>query len=300
MLKAERHASFRSDAKKERGILLDYQLDQAEIMASRSVQRDFRKPIWRKFLSAVRTYELIQPGDHVAACISGGKDSLVLAVCLRELAKYSDVPFKVSYLSMDPGYTPENRERMIENAKKLGFELNVFDSPIFEAVNSVPRAACHVCASMRRGYLYKEAKKLGCNKIALGHHLDDAVETILLSLLYGGEYKTMMPKLKSKNFEGMELIRPLYLIREKDIIEWKDSMGLDTLRCACRVTQSEDGGKRKQVKDMLAKLESETPAVFGNIFHSIEHVNLQTVLGYQMTTDSPIVRVVGGEEEEEI
>jgi len=275
---------------------LDNKPNQAEIMASRSIQRDFRKPIWRKFLSAVRSYDLIQPGDHVAACISGGKDSLALAVCLRELAKYSDVPFKVSYLSMDPGYTPDNRQRMIENAEKLGFQLNVFDSPIFEAVESVPRGACHVCASMRRGYLYKEAKKLGCNKIALGHHLDDAVETILLSLFYGGEYKTMMPKLKSKNFEGMELIRPLYLIREKDIIDWQRHMGLDTLRCACKVTQSEDGGKRKQVKDLLARLEAETPGVFGNIFHSIEHVNLQTVLGYQLRSDSPIVSVACADE----
>ncbi|MBQ4073808.1 MAG: tRNA 2-thiocytidine biosynthesis protein TtcA [Clostridia bacterium] len=275
---------------------MEQHLNQAEIMASRSIQRDFRKPIWRKFLSAVRTYDLIQPGDHVAACISGGKDSLALAVCLRELAKYSDVPFKVSYLSMDPGYTQENRQRMIENAEKLGFQLNVFDSPIFEAVESVPRGACHVCASMRRGYLYKEAKKLGCNKIALGHHLDDAVETILLSLFYGGEYKTMMPKLRSKNFEGMELIRPLYLIRERDIIDWQNHMGLDTLRCACKVTRSEDGGKRKQVKDLLARLEAETPGVFGNIFHSIEHVNLQTVLGYQLRSDSPIISVACADE----
>lgn len=275
---------------------MECEREQAEILASRSIQRDFRKPIWRKFLSAVRTYDLIRPGDHVAACISGGKDSLALAVCLRELAKYSNVPFQVSYLSMDPGYTPENRARMIENARQLGFELNLFDSPIFEAVDTVSRGFCHVCASMRRGYLYKEAKKLGCNKIALGHHLDDAVETILLSLLYGGEFKTMMPKLKSKNFEGMELIRPLYLVRERDIIAWRDAMGLETLRCACRVTQSEDGGKRKRVKDMLAAWEKENPAVFGNIFHSIEHVNLQTVLGYQTRTDSPIVRVACGEE----
>lgn len=275
---------------------MEINCDRAEILASRSVQRDFRKPIWRKFLSAVRTYDLIQPGDHVAACISGGKDSLALAVCLRELAKYSDVPFQVSYLSMDPGYTPENRARMIENAGRLGFELKVFDSPIFEAVESVSRGFCHVCASMRRGYLYKEARKLGCNKIALGHHLDDAVETILLSLLYGGEYKTMMPRLKSRNFQGMELIRPLYLVRERDIIAWRDFMGLETLRCACRVTQSEDGGKRHQVKEMLAAWEKENPAVFGNIFHSIEHVNLQTVLGYQFRTDTPIVRVVCGQE----
>lgn len=264
--------------------------NQAEIMASRSVQRDFRKPIWRKFISAVRTYDLIQPGDRVAVCVSGGKDSLLLAVCMRELAKYSDVPFQVEYLSMDPGYALENRRKMIENARKLGFDLNVFDSPIFEAVNSVNRGFCHVCASMRRGYLYKEAQKLGCNKIALGHHMDDAVETILLSMLYGGEYKTMMPRLQSKNFPGMALIRPLYLTREKDIIAWRDFMGLDTLRCACRVTQGEEGGKRKQVKELLARLEAETPGVFGNVFHSIEHVNLQTVLGYQEHTDGPILR----------
>lgn len=271
---------------------------QAEIMASRSVQRDFRKPIWRKFISAVRTYDLIQPGDRVAVCVSGGKDSLLLAVCMRELAKYSDVPFQVAYLSMDPGYAPENRRRMIENAEKLGFSLNVFNSPIFEAVNSVDRGFCHVCASMRRGYLYKEARNLGCNKIALGHHMDDAVETILLSMLYGGEYKTMMPRLQSKNFPGMELIRPLYLTRERDIIAWRDFMGLDTLRCACRVTQSEEGGKRKQVKQLLARLEAETPGVFGNVFHSIEHVNLQTVLGYQERTGGPILHAAGSADED--
>ncbi len=272
---------------------------QAEIAASRSIQRDFRKPIWRKFISAVKTYGLIQPGDHVAVCVSGGKDSLALAVCMRELSRFSNVPFQVSYLSMDPGYTPENRARMIENAERLGFSLHVFDSPIFQAVDSVDRGFCHICASMRRGYLYKEAQRLGCNKIALGHHLDDAVETILLSLLYGGEYKSMMPRLKSKNYPGMELIRPLYLVRERDIIAWRDAMGLETLRCACRVTRSEEGGKRKQVKMLLARLEQETPAVFGNIFHSIEHVNLQTVLGYQERTDAPVIRVVSGEEADE-
>ncbi len=275
------------------------QIETAEIISSRSIQRDFRKPIWRKFLSSVRTYGLIEAGDHVAVCISGGKDSLALAVCMRELSKYSDVPFQVSYLSMDPGYTPDNRARMIGNAQKLGFDVTVFDSPIFEAVDETDKSPCHVCAAMRRGYLYKEAKKLGCNKIALGHHMDDAVETIVLSLFYGGEYKTMMPRLKSKNFEGMELIRPLYLVREKDIIAWKDFMGLETLRCACKVTQSEDGGKRKQVKDLLARLEGETPALFGNIFHSIEKVNLSTVLGYRLHNGDEITRVLRGEEDNE-
>lgn len=270
-------------------------LNQAEIMASRSVQRDFRKEIWRKFIAAVKNYGLIKPGDHVAVCISGGKDSMLLATCMREMAKYSDVPFRVSYLSMDPGYTKENREKMISNAEKLGFELHIFESPIFEALATLNRGYCHVCASMRRGYLYKEAKKMGCNKIALGHHMDDAVETILLSLFYGGEYKTMMPKLRSKNFEGMELIRPLYLVREADIIAWQEHMGLDTLRCACQVTQSEDGGKRKKVKELLKTLEEETPGLFGNIFHSIEHVNLQTILGYQERTDTPVIRVTDGE-----
>lgn len=270
-------------------------LNRAEIMASRSVQRDFRKEIWRKFIAAVKNYGLIKPGDHVAVCISGGKDSMLLATCMREMAKYSDVPFRVSYLSMDPGYTKENREKMISNAEKLGFELHIFESPIFEALATLNRGYCHVCASMRRGYLYKEAKKMGCNKIALGHHMDDAVETILLSLFYGGEYKTMMPKLRSKNFEGMELIRPLYLVREADIIAWQEHMGLDTLRCACQVTQSEDGGKRKKVKELLKTLEEETPGLFGNIFHSIEHVNLQTILGYQERTDTPVIRVTDGE-----
>lgn len=271
----------------------------AEIIASRSVQRDFRKPIWRKFIASVKNYGLIAPGDHIAVCVSGGKDSLLLAVCMRELSRYSDVPFTVSYLSMDPGYTPENRARMIGNAQRLGFDLHVFNSPIFAAVDSVERGFCHICASMRRGYLYKEAQRLGCNKIALGHHLDDAVETVLLSLLYGGEYKTMMPRLKSKNFPGMSLIRPLYLVRERDVVAWRDFMGLETLRCACRVTQSEGGGKRKYVKNLLATLESETPAVIGNIFHSLEHVNLQTVLGYQLRSDTPLCRVMESEESEE-
>ncbi len=262
-----------------------------EKQISRSIQRDFRKEIWRKFISAVKTYHLIEAGDHIAVCLSGGKDSLLLAVCMRELQKYSEVPFSVSYLTMDPGYSPANREKTRQNAHALYFEPKVFESPIFEALQNVKASPCHVCAAMRRGYLYKEAQNMGCNKIALGHHLDDVVETVLLSLLYGGEYKTMMPRLNSKNYAGMQLIRPLYLVREKDIIAWKDAMGLECLTCACVVTKKEDGGKRKRVKNLIAQLESETHAVIGNIFHSLEHVNLQTVLGYQMTTESEIVHV---------
>ncbi len=271
----------------------------SEIAASRSVQRDYRKPIWRRFLSAVRAYHLIEPGDRVAVCLSGGKDSLALAVCMRELARYSNIPFSVEYLMLDPGYAPENRQKALQNAESLGFAPHVADAPIFEALDGLDRSFCHVCAAMRRGYLYKEAQKLGCNKIALGHHMDDVVETILLSMLYGGEYKTMMPVVQSRNYRGMRLIRPMYLIRERDIDAWRRSLGIDTLRCACRVTASEDGGKRRRVKTLLAQLERETPSVIGNIFHSSEHVCLQTVLGYQPRVGGEIVPVTVQEEEHE-
>ena len=264
-----------------------------EVIASRSMQRTYRKEIWRKFLLAVRKYDLIQENDHVAVCVSGGKDSLALAVCMRELSKYGRVPFKVSFLAMDPGYEPENRARMIENARNLGLELTVFDSHIFEAVETAPKSPCHVCAAMRRGYLYKEARKLGCNKIALGHHLDDAVETILMSQLYGGEYKTMMPVLNSKNYEGMQLIRPLYLVREKDIVNWARYLKIDTLRCACRVTRSEDGGKRKEIKELIQMLEKRNSSVVWNILHGIERVNLETVLGYRYTTHGDVHTLMG-------
>ena len=263
------------------------------MIACLSMQRTYRKEIWTKFLLAVRKYDLIQENDHVAVCVSGGKDSLALAVCMRELSKYGRVPFKVSFLAMDPGYEPENRARMIENARNLGLELTVFDSPIFEAVETAPKSPCHVCAAMRRGYLYKEARKLGCNKIALGHHLDDAVETILMSQLYGGEYKTMMPVLNSKNYEGMQLIRPLYLVREKDIVNWARYLKIDTLRCACRVTRSEDGGKRKEIKELIQMLEKRNSSVVWNILHGIERVNLETVLGYRYTTHGDVHTLMG-------
>ena len=267
-----------------------------EIRASRSVQRDYRKPIWRRFLSAVRDYGMIREGDKVACCLSGGKDSLLLAVCLRELHKYTNVPFELEYISMDPGYTEENRSLMISNAHHLGFDPYVFNTEIFEAIEHTESSPCHVCAAMRRGYLYKEAQKRGCNKIALGHHMDDAVETILMSLLYGGEYKTMMPKVNSLHYPGMQLIRPLYLVREKDIISWQQAMGISTLRCACKVTMSEDGGARAKVKKMIRELENENNAVFGNIFHSIEHVDLGTVLGYKK--DGKIITVNEGNADE--
>lgn len=267
---------------------------------SRSMQKTFRKEIYRRFLLAARRYGLIEPGDHIAVCVSGGKDSLALAVCMREASRYGSIPFQVSFLSMDPGYTPENRLRLEENVRTLGLTPHIlFETPVFQAVDAVGKSPCHVCAAMRRGYLYKEARKLGCNKIALGHHLDDVVETVLMSQLYGGEYKTMMPLLCSKNYPGMKLIRPLYLVRERDVVRWARFMGLDTLRCACRVTKSETGGKRKEVKALLHALEEENDSVVWNVFHGIEHVNLQTVLGYRYRTGDTVHTLMGQATDEE-
>lgn len=255
--------------------------DKRHTAAEHSVITAYRKPIWRNFISAVKQYELIQANDRIAVCISGGKDSLLLATCLRALQRHSDVPFELVYLSMDPGYTPENRAKVEENAKKLELPLEVFESPIFEAVEDAPSSPCHVCAAMRRGYLYKEAKKRGCNKIALGHHYDDVVETVLLSLMYAGQFKTMMPKVKSDNWEGMELIRPLFLVREEHIIRWQEEHALDCLRCACKVTSSEDGGKRKYVRELIEKLSLENPKLKNNLFAAVSMVDLDTVLGYK-------------------
>ncbi len=263
---------------------------------SRSLQRTFRKEIWRKFIKAVKDYALVEENDHIAVCLSGGKDSLLLACLMRELEKYSEVPFKVSYLTMDPGYTEQNNVIIQQNFERLHLHPVCFKSPIFETLDSVDKSPCHVCSAMRRGYLYKEAKKLGCNKIALGHHLDDVVETVLISLLYGGEYKTMMPKLLSKNYQNMELVRPLYLVREKDVVLWKEFIGLEGVTCACGVTKKEDGGKRKRVKDLIAVLEKETPPVIGNIFSSLEHVNLTTILGYKVNSSAEVTQVKLSEE----
>ena len=256
-------------------------MNERHTAAEHSIITTYRKPIWRNFIKAVKNYQLISPNDKIAVCISGGKDSLLLAVCLRQLQRHSEMPFEIVYLSMDPGYEPENRRKIEENAKKLEIDLEIFDSPIFEAVESAPASPCHVCAAMRRGYLYKEAKKRGCNKIALGHHYDDVVQTVLLSMFYEGQYKTMMPKVMSDNWEGMELIRPLYIVREEHIIEWQNEMGLDCLRCACKVTKSEDGGKRKYIKDLIEKLSEDNSKLKNNIFASLTSVDLDTVLGYK-------------------
>lgn len=252
----------------------------------RSINKTYRKDIWKRFIAGINKYEMIKPGDSIAVCISGGKDSMLLAKCMQILQRHSDFPFEVKYLVMDPGYTPENRQQIEDNAKLLGVPINIFEANIFNYVVDVEDNPCYLCARMRRGYLYKNAQLLGCNKIALGHHFDDVIETVLLSMLYGAEVKTMMPKLHSTNYEGMELIRPLYMVRERDIIRWVNYNDLHFLQCACRFTEkSETEGheslsKRKEVKRLIETLRKDNPCVEMNIFRSVQNVNLQTLIGY--------------------
>lgn len=255
-------------------------------LIERSIIKKYRKNIWNSFVGAIKDYELISPNDRIAVCISGGKDSMLLAMCMQHLQKYSDFEFQVEYIAMDPGYTEENRRKLLENAGTLNLPVKIFDAPIFHNVDAAGGGSpCYLCARMRRGYLYKQAQELGCNKIALGHHFDDAIETTLMSMLYGAEIKTMMPKLKSTNFEGMELIRPLYMVRESDIISWARYNELHFLRCACSVTQKNDvscdGSKRQVVKELIKNLKADNDNVDMNIFKSIHNVNLATVIGYR-------------------
>lgn len=250
----------------------------------RSIQKTYRKDIWKRFIEGINEYEMIKEGDSIAVCISGGKDSMLLAKCMQILQRHSDFPFEVKFLVMDPGYTAENRKKIEENAALLGVPVHIFEANIFNYVVDVDDNPCYLCARMRRGYLYKNAQDLGCNKIALGHHFDDVIETILMSMLYGAEIKTMMPKLHSANYPGMELIRPLYMVRERDIIRWVNYNNLEFLQCACRFTEkSEDYellSKRKEVKALIEKLRKENSNVEMNIFRSVENVNLQTLIGY--------------------
>ena len=253
----------------------------------RSLITKYRKSIWNRFIGAIKDYALLQPNDRVAVCISGGKDSMLLAKCFQQLHRYSEIPFHLEFLVMDPGYRPANREKILQNASLMEIPVQIFESPIFEVVADIPKSPCYLCARMRRGYLYSHAQKLGCNKIVLGHHFDDVVETILMSTLYGAEYRTMMPKLHSTNFPGMELIRPLYLVRERDIIAWRNYNGLSFLQCACRFTEAlgreEEPGEsqRQEVKELIARLRQDNPQVDVNIFRSVHSVNLDTVIGWR-------------------
>ncbi len=256
----------------------------------RSVIKQYRKSIWRPFVSALNEYDMIRPGDRIAVCISGGKDSFLLAKCMQEILRHGKMTFGLEFLVMDPGYHPDNRSLIEENACRMGIPVKIFDSDIFDVVVDVEESPCYLCARMRRGWLYAKARELGCNKIALGHHFDDVIETILMSMLYGAQVNTMMPKLHSTNFPRMELIRPLYLVREADILSWKDENGLRFLQCACRFTEriarekaleeEVHSSKRQEVKELIRKLEKVNPGVAKNIFRSVENVNLDACIGY--------------------
>lgn len=257
--------------------------------AEESIRKKFHKQLFTPFAKACKTYELMKDGDHIAVCISGGKDSMLMAKLFQEIQRHRKVRFDLTFLVMDPGYNTENRRLIESNAARLGIPVTIFESTIFDAVDTIEKSPCYLCARMRRGHLYSKAKELGCNKIALGHHYDDVIETILMGMLHGGQIQTMMPKLHSTNFEGMELIRPLYLIREEDICKWRDYNELHFLQCACHFTETcstchEDGttsSKRLETKKLIAGLKKNNPYVEGNIFKSVENVNLDTVIEYK-------------------
>ncbi len=258
-----------------------------------SIRKKFRKSLFSKFVKAINAYDMIQPNDKIAVCISGGKDSMLMAKLFQELKAHNKFPFEVVFLVMDPGYSPANREIIEYNAKNLNIPITIFETNIFENVFNIEKYPCYICARMRRGHLYNKAKELGCNKIALGHHYDDVIETILMGMLYGAQVQTMMPKLHSANFEGMELIRPMYFIREDDIKAWRNYNDLYFIQCACKFTDtcssefclvnadSNTGSKRKKVKELIKTLKQEDPQIEGNIFKSVENVNLSTVIAYK-------------------
>ena len=251
----------------------------------KSIIKKYRKEIWSKFIEAVKTYELIQDNDKIMVCISGGKDSFLLAKCIQELKRHGKINFEARYVVMDPGYNEYNRKYIEDNARILNIPIEIFESDIFDVVSTIDsKSPCYLCAKMRRGYLYNKAKEIGCNKIALGHHFDDVIETTLLSMFYGAEIKTMMPKLHSDNYEGLELIRPLYLVKEGTIISWRNYNELTFINCACRFTEGcsliNDGtSKRKEMKELIKKMRQINREIDHNIFKSMDNVNLNCVLG---------------------
>ena len=253
----------------------------------RTIIKTYRKSIWKPFVAGINKYEMINEGDRIAVCISGGKDSMLLAKCMQEIHRHGVKDFGLEFVVMDPGYNAANRQRIIENAETLNIPIHIFNSEIFDSVVNIENSPCYLCARMRRGYLYKEAQRLGCNKIALGHHFDDVIETILMGMLYGAQIQTMMPKLHSTNHPGMELIRPLYTVHERNIIAWAKHNGLEFLQCACRFTEncaaSEDGvgeSKRQEMKELIKHFRKINPYIDINIFNSVQNVNLSTIIGY--------------------
>ena len=253
----------------------------------RSIIKTYHKQLWTPFINALKQYELISPGDRIAVCISGGKDSMLLAKLMQQLHRHSDVPFELEYLVMDPGYAPANRAKIEENAEILGVPVTIFESDIFAVANGAEKNPCYLCARMRRGALYAKAQELGCNKIALGHHRDDVIETTVMAMFYGAQLQGMMPKLHSTNFPGMELIRPLYCVREEDVIAWAKHNELSFLQCACRFTERtataghESESKRKEVKNLIRTLRETNPDLESNLFHAIHAVNLDMFPGYK-------------------
>ena len=254
----------------------------------RSIMKKYRKELWNPFIQAVKNYELVQENDKIAVCISGGKDSMLMAKLMQLLQRYGDVPFELVFLVMDPGYNERNRSKIEQNAKLLEIPVTIFETNIFEVANSTDKSPCYLCARMRRGHLYNKAKELGCNKIALGHHFNDVIETTLIGMFYASQLKAMMPKLHSTNFEGMELIRPMYCIHEDDIIAWKRYNELEFIQCACRFTENctmcDNGGggsKRQEIKTLIRRLKRDNPLIDKSIFNSIHAVSLDTMPGYK-------------------
>lgn len=254
----------------------------------RSIITNYRKTIWRPFVKALNDYDMISEGDKIAVCISGGKDSMLMAKCFEEIKKHGNKDFELVFLCMNPGYNELNKQKILDNAKILNIDLKMFETDIFDRVVHIEENPCYLCARMRRGYLYEEAKKYGCNKIALGHHFDDVIETILMGMFYGAQMQTMMPKVKSTSHPGMELIRPMYLIKEENIIKWRDKNNLDFIQCACRFTEefhsnnNEDGkSKREEMKTLIKHLRKVYSNIDMNIFKSVEDVNLDTIISYR-------------------
>jgi len=254
----------------------------------KSIKKKFRHSIWCRFTKTINEYQLVKKDDKIAVCISGGKDSMLMAKLFQELKKHNKFDFELVFLLMDPGYNGFNKQKILNNLKILNIEATIFETRIFDSVEDIDKSPCYLCARMRRGHLYRKAQELGCNKIALGHHYDDVIETILMGMLYGGQIQTMMPKLQSNNFENMELIRPMYLVREEDIIHWKLYNDLEFIQCACRFTENctisdnlGGGSKRQEMKTLIKKFKSISPYIEANIFKSVENVNLNTIIAYK-------------------
>lgn len=251
-------------------------------MTGDNIVTEFNKTIWKNFLKGLKTYQLVQDGDKIAVCISGGKDSMLMAKCMQRWQKYGNIDFELCYIVMNPEYNEENVRKIEQNAEKLNIPVDFFETKIFSSVAKEKNNPCFLCSRLRRGYLYKTAQEMGCNKIALGHHFNDVIETILMGMLYGSQMQTMMPKIHSENYKGMEVIRPLYLVREENIVKWAESNELSFIECACHVTEKNNSSKRNEIKNLLEQLRAVNPEVDMNIFRSAENVNLQTLISYHI------------------